>query len=304
MSGAAVRFASRDWPLRLIARATAFLVRILTPWTAQPTTSEAPSSPSARPADPPNGGASDEEARAPLFDGYPYLLSVLSRGIVNHMPLPETMTENELIELTRFQLTVNHVEGCLVLGPRRAVYFQPDGSARFLPAAPRPWFVELDVFKPPFEFEATDNLSKRQLLAYAQQKVLRQRVRSGWGDVEQAGEEITAEEAASLRGVNSDGSPRGLTRCGTCGEYRGRCLDPHRPDHLWLLPVYCSCENVNRCAYCGHQLYERRLDGNYYRPQDGLLIYVPGIVAAKHECPPRPEYHLIAGLPGKYWTVN
>src|SRR5690606_4996164 len=139
----------------------------------------------------------------------------------------------------------------------RAVYFAPNGSSRFHTRPPRVWFVELDALKAPFEFDP-DELSNRVLLGYAQQKMLRGRIGEVWSDESRGGEVISHEEAAVLRGLNAEGVPCGLSRCDKCREYRGHCLDPMHPDDLWLLPVYCRCENMNHCARCGELLHERR----------------------------------------------
>lgn len=251
--------------------------------------------------------AAEETARErpPIFSGFPYLYSVLSRGVLSLQLLPEEMTEDELIELARVQVTTNHTKGCLLLGPDRAVYFEPDGSARFHPLVPRCWRIELGVLKAPLAFDVTAEAERRIKASADYVAMIHERAGSGWGDEDRAGEVASDEEIEQLRAFNDDGSPRGLTACDTCGEHRGRCLDPLRPLTAMVLPVYCRCENVNRCARCGNLLHARRLDGNYYRPQDGLLIYVPGIAAARHQCPTAiNEDPLMTGVPERFWSVN
>ena len=250
----------------------------------------------------PETAREEEPARPPVLGAFPYLYSVLSRGVLNLLLLPENMTDDELIELARAQITANQTRGCLLLGPDRCVYFQPDGWATFHPLPPRCWRVETGMLRAPFHFdigEARKELAKEYVAA------LHERAGHGWGDKERGGEETTAERAAQLRGVSDSGSPRGLERCATCGEHRGWCVDPLRPEGTIILPVYCRCQNVNRCARCGHLLHTRRLDGNYYRPQDGLLVYVPGVAAAKHRCPKATnDDPFIAQLPEQFWSIN
>lgn len=300
--GVTVRFTTWDWLLRWTGAAAALLVRVLEPWALPPGATMSNSSTGSSTSDTPGasaaiaGGSSpegataedsqEEKARPPILGGFPYLYSVLSQGVVNHTLLPETMTDDELIELARVQVTINHTEGCLVLGPDRAVYFQPDGTATFRPVVPQCWRVEIGVLEPPFEFERSSNFERREKLAASYVDMLHEKVGSGWGDSFCGGDLIDPQEAAALRGLNPDGSPKGLRRCDTCGEYRGHCLDPMIAQTRLLLPVYCRCQNFNRCARCGQHLHARRLNGNYYRPQDGLLIYVPGVAAAKHVCVP------------------
>lgn len=244
----------------------------------------------------------EEPERPPVLGAFPYLYSVLSRGVLNLLLLPEDLTDDELIELARVQITANQTRGCLLLGPDRCVFFQPDGSATFHPLPPRCWRVETGMLRAPFHLDISE---ARRELAAGYVAMLHERAGHGWGDRERGGEETTADAAARLRGVNDDGSPRGLERCATCGEHRGWCLDPLRQEQSFILPVYCRCQNVNRCARCGHLLHSRRLDGNYYRPQDGLLIYVPGVAAAKHRCPVAiSDDPLVASLPERFWSVN
>ncbi|MDQ3069140.1 MAG: hypothetical protein M3R55_05365 [Acidobacteriota bacterium] len=267
--------------------------------TADPVSVPAPATEEAKPAEEP------EPERPPIFGGFPYLYSVLSRGVLNLQLLPEEMTEDELIELARVQVKTNSTRGCLLFGPDRAVFFQPDGSACFHPRVPRCWRIETGVLATPFAFDVTPEAERRIKAAAGYVTMIHERAGSGWGDEDRGGDTAPDEEIEQLRGVNDDGSPRGLTVCETCGEHRGRCLDPLRPDTAMVLPVSCRCQNINRCARCGNLLHARRLDANYYRPQDGLLIYVPGIAAARHRCPNATgEDRFNARVAERSWSVN
>lgn len=235
--------------------------------------------------------AVEQPALPPLFGGFPYMLSVLSPGVVNLQVLPSELTDDELIAVVRAQVTANVTTGCLALGPDRAVYFQPDGAARVHPRVPRIWCVEIGVLEPPCAFEYTPDLESRLKAAVEYVAMLQAEKGHGWGDEDRGGVDATEEEARQLQGFNDDGSPRGLTRCATCGDHHGRCLDPLRKDIARVLSVYCRCQNINRCARCGHVLHERRLEGNYYRPEDRLLMFVPGVCARRHVCPGSGRVH-------------
>jgi len=102
------------------------------------------------------------------------------------------------------------------------------------------------------------------------------------------GREATADDVARLAGVGHDGRPRGLKRCVTCGEWRGRCLDPAPNFFCQVMAVHCRCQNDNRGAACGHLLSERKLNANYYDPTDGQIWHVPGFSGLYHRCPTAP----------------
>lgn len=91
-------------------------------------------------------------------------------------------------------------------------------------------------------------------------------------------------EAEDLRGIQENGIPKGLSLCSQCGDWQGTCLDsiPDLGEHV--VRVSCFCQNNNRCAGCGGLLYQRKLNGNYYDPNDGKIWHVPGFSGIGHTC--------------------
>jgi hypothetical protein len=104
------------------------------------------------------------------------------------------------------------------------------------------------------------------------------------GDLTKGGRDATSAERLRLGGRNSRGWPRGLTRCPTCGEPRGECLDPAPQFQGKRMRVDCRCAAQNRCAGCGHRLSSRKLNANYYDPADDTIWHVPGFAAFAHTC--------------------
>ena len=51
------------------------------------------------------------------------------------------------------------------------------------------------------------------------------------------------------------------------------------------MTVHCGCQNDNRCAACGGFLYARKLNANYYKPEDRHIWHVPGFSGFRHGCP-------------------
>jgi hypothetical protein len=84
--------------------------------------------------------------------------------------------------------------------------------------------------------------------------------------------------------VQAAGVPRGLARCGACGEWAGECLDPSPLLRGLVVRARCRCENDTRCAGCGRPLHERQVDANYYDPADGQVWHVPGFCGLDHRC--------------------
>jgi hypothetical protein len=97
------------------------------------------------------------------------------------------------------------------------------------------------------------------------------------------GRPALAADVERLGGNQPDGVPLGLSRCGTCGDWRGECLDPN-PHHPWLVvPVACRCEGPSACPRCGEQLSERRICSNYYDQETGAVMRVSLALALAHQ---------------------
>jgi hypothetical protein len=104
------------------------------------------------------------------------------------------------------------------------------------------------------------------------------------GDLTKGGRAATDEEKRSLAEVLCDGTPRGLSRCLTCGHWQGVCLDPSEHFTGQAMTVHCFCDNHHRCARCHERLYVRRLNANYYNPPDRGIWHVPGFCRFNHRC--------------------
>lgn len=220
----------------------------------------------------------------PRFDGYPYLITPLSPGVFNLMALPSEWPDEMLIDFTHAQVSANRLKSCLALGADRAVYVDIDGAVRFWPKLPASAIVECGALQPAVAFERTADLIAREQWLARFVEHMQARHGRGYGDDLRGAEPATAEERARLEGVNEDGTPLGLEPCPTCTELRGVCLDPVPRAVPFRITVHCRCENHNRCARCGENLFERRLDANYYSRRTGLILYVPGGYARRHRC--------------------
>jgi hypothetical protein len=195
--------------------------------------------------------------RLPLFEGFPYLVTRVMPAMYHVTLLPAAASELELVLLARTQWRANRLETCLVTG----------------------------LLKPTRLWADAAELQARQGRLDA--LVATHRRKGGYllGDLTKGGREATADEVGRLAGTGPEGRPRGLERCPTCGEWRGRCLDPSPTYVCKVMTVHCGCQNDNRCAACGGFLYERKLNANYYEPRDGQIWHVPGFSAFRHRCP-------------------
>lgn len=68
------------------------------------------------------------------------------------------------------------------------------------------------------------------------------------GDLTKGGHPASAEELARLGGLEVNGVPWGLVLCGSCGLWRGQCLDPSPEFRGKVMTVSCLCDNRNHCA--------------------------------------------------------
>jgi hypothetical protein len=105
-----------------------------------------------------------------------------------------------------------------------------------------------------------------------------------FGDLTKGGRPAAPEELGSLSGLQPGNVPMGLSQCGRCGGWKGQCLDPDPSFKGWVMPVHCLCDNHNRCARCGEQLYQYRLNANYFEVEDGQIWHVPGFCGLNHRC--------------------
>ena len=232
-------------------------------------------------------GAMEEEGQAQKlvhFDGFPYLVTYVVPALYHIILLPADLGQSELIEIALRQVMANRLKTCLVLGEGRCVYYDEDGSAVAHTMIPESSHFCSGKLYACAEFGETEEMTVRREALRAFEDSLRG---DGYlfGDPTNGGRPAKGEELIRLSGQQAGGIPNGLERCDTCGEWRGACLDPN--PHYWglVMPVYCRCENDNRCARCGGLLYERKLNANFFEPTDGRIWHVPGFIGFNHRCP-------------------
>ncbi|MGH7557491.1 MAG: hypothetical protein ACREMD_06890 [Gemmatimonadota bacterium] len=143
--------------------------------------------------------------------------------------------------------------------------------------------VVKDMLRPAVAIPRTDDLELREA---SLDEYMRRYNPKGYalGDLLQGGRTVTDREAARFGGIRPEGVPTGLERCPRCGEWRGVCLKDHPLFRNLLVPVFCQCDNWNRCALCRHPLAERRLQACYYNDEDDRIWCVPGFTAQAHKC--------------------
>jgi hypothetical protein len=226
----------------------------------------------------------------PLFDGFPYWVTRVASGVYHITLLPPVPTAM-LIEATQRQATINQLPTCLVLAEHHAHYVDASGHTHTSQEPPRGGIIFTGGLAPVLRGDAAsqDLRLRTQRLA-----TLIDGLPDGgvFGDLTKGGRPATADDLARLGGLQSDGTPKGLHRCGVCGDWAGTCLDPSEVFAGQVMTVHCRCDNHNRCARCGGLLHERRLNANYYNPQNRSIWHVPGFVAFGHRCQrPRHDSH-------------
>ena len=219
----------------------------------------------------------------PQFDAFPYLLTRLVPTLYHVLLVPEGMLRDEAAAAARRQAAANRLPTCLALGPDEALFLDADGGEAWTDAAPRGGNLVVGKLRPCAALAPAAGEAARvaRLDAY-----VAARRRGGYllGDLKKGGRPPRPAEAARLEGVGPDGVPRGLVRCGTCGEWAGECLDPSPLLSGLVVRVNCRCQNETRCAGCGRPLHEREVNANYYNPADGQVWHVPGFCGLSHRC--------------------
>ncbi|MBA3295876.1 MAG: hypothetical protein H0U19_02995 [Acidobacteria bacterium] len=219
----------------------------------------------------------------PRFDGFPYLVTRLMSSLYNITLLPEDAPESTLVRLAQRQLGANKLDTCLVLASDRATFCWADGRIEPTDVPPcggtllsRRLALSVDLLR-------TEDLVQRQ--EHLDRLVANGRAKGTYffDNLVKGGRNGTREELERLNGTQAEGLPRGLAKCGQCGDWRGECLDADPTFAGIVMPVHCRCQNHNACARCGGRLYERRLNANFYDPRDRGIWHVPGL-AIDHKC--------------------
>ncbi len=223
--------------------------------------------------------------RLPIFEGFPYLVTRVVPAMYHVMLVPADASELELVLLARTQWRANRLETCLVTGVERAWFISADGRDALAQTPPRGGTLVTGLLRPARRWADTAELQARQGRLDALVEAHRRKGGYILGDLTKGGREATADEVGRLAGAGPEGRPRGLECCPTCGEWRGRCLDPSPQFVCKVMTVHCSCQNDSRCAACGEFLHERKLNTNYYNGRDGQIWHVPGFSGFRHGCP-------------------
>jgi hypothetical protein len=219
-----------------------------------------------------------------LFDGFPYLVTRIVPAMYHVIVLPDDLDPVRLVQIARHQARSNALPTCLVRRADSALYISPDGRES-LGTPPRGGVIVTDRLRLHRAFPETESLAAR--LSALERFVEKHKNPKGgymFGDLTKGGRAATLEELVLLTGTQSNGVPRGLTRCGQCGEWQGRCLDPSATFARRLMNVHCRCANDNRCARCGEPLHVRKLNANEYNEFDGQIWHTPGFSGLRHAC--------------------
>jgi len=219
-----------------------------------------------------------------VFDGFPYI-STRTAGAMYHVILLANAPAAELRALAERQAQANQLPTCLVLAKDHAIYFGLDGRGVESDEPPRGGLIVAGHLVPAFECDASSEefRTRQKKLEHV---VARSSERGfAFGDLTKGGHPADDDERLRLEAFLPDGTPNGLSRCDTCGDWRGDCLDPSEEFAGQVMNVHCHCENRNRCARCNALLFERRLNANYYAPADRSIWHVPGFCGFRHPCP-------------------
>lgn len=219
-----------------------------------------------------------------IFDGYPYLSTRIVPALYHIALLPAGLPESTLVEAAQRQVLANRLPVCLVLAEDHAHYFDAEGNTHV--SAEPPWGGAIVTDKLAAVMDC-DGASHEVRARQARLATVVAQCASGFlfGDLSKGGRAATTRERARLSGTRRDGTPRGLRRCVTCGDWKGTCLNTLAPFAGQVMTVHCTCENHNRCVRCGELLFERRLNANYYDPKDQPIWHVPGFCGLGHRCP-------------------
>ena len=224
----------------------------------------------------------------PRFDGFPYISTRVISALYHIILLPAGEVEAELLRLTRQQSLANQLSSCLVLASDRAIYCEPDGRTVLSNEPPWGGNTIAGGLVPAVDCDdgSEDFRARKKRLADTIDRARRGAVHI-LGDLTKGGRTATDQEKKSLAGDMHDGTPRGLSHCLDCGDWKGVCLDPSEQFRGQVMTVHCYCDNNNLCARCGEQLFERGLNANFYNPRDRRIWHVPGFCGLSHRCQAR-----------------
>jgi len=221
----------------------------------------------------------------PSFDGYPYIVICITADLYHINLLSKQHDDSECyFRIAQAQADANKLDVCLVKDSCEAVYFK--SNQKPFVSEHIPWASVYTSGKLRLAMDQLTDadllLRKRALDDFIQQNTVKGGVLLG--DLTKGGHEASQYERINLRGIQENGTPKGLELCPVCGEYRGNCIDPNPHLPGLVVRVSCRCDNDNLCAYCGERLHSRKLNANYYNLKDGKIWHTPAFCGLNHRC--------------------
>jgi hypothetical protein len=223
--------------------------------------------------------------RAPIFDGFPYLVTRIVASLHHIMLLPRDWDIEHLVEFGHKQALANKLPTCLVLALDLCAYFREDGSAFRSNDVPHGVTIASGKLAPAEPIPDAEDIAIRRM-----KLILREEAQFDDSegttiitvDLSKGGRLPTPDEEERLAGTHCDGVPKGLWPCPDCGEWRGECF--HTLCRQLVVRVHCTCENDNRCAGCGELLHSRKLNSNNFDQVDGKIWHTPAFSGLEHRC--------------------
>ena len=233
----------------------------------------------------------DTFLKAPLFKGFPYILTHFAGCLYHIILLPQGNGQlgSPQIEIARYQVQSNRLPTWLVLSEKEALFFDAGLPMPGVVTVPRPRSLVFGEMVPQEVIPEEREILIRYLNLSLHADFLHGDGPAFYvGDLTKGGRPASAAEIDQFSGRQPNGVPKGLRPCAICQGWHGRCLDTTTP--YLLVSVHCRCQNNNRCARCGQLLYGLKLNANYFSEPDGGIWHVPGFCATKHQCPQAVEY--------------
>jgi hypothetical protein len=217
----------------------------------------------------------------PVFDGYPYLVTGLMANVHHFLLVPADVSATTLRELARRQVQANRLPTALVLDDDFCLYLGADGTETLAPVIDgtgraTPAWLRLAQPLPESRELARRATRLEAFVAARPEEPLRWEFTAG-------GRPVPVEDREWLATPGPEGVPHGLVHCPSCGKWRGECLGSGEAVDS-VVPVYCQCQNWNRCAACGDALAKQRLNAHYYNDFTRAIDYMPGYKVMWHDC--------------------
>jgi hypothetical protein len=241
----------------------------------------------------------------PVYDDFPFLLTRLAPTLHHVIPLLNAFDESSLKSLARYQTQCNQLPTWLVLGENRCISFGITSEEVVTSEPPCGGILIAGRLKPSRGLAQGSSWwteKSRRLQEYVDRQECPRNGRYFFEDLANGGRPASEAERRIFEGATSEGIPVGLSRCASCGEWKGRCLDPNPEVDSLIVTVSCRCENENRCASCLALLAPRKLNANYFDRADRLILHVPGFSACRHRCDTSEQRALGLGAVVRVWS--